>query len=164
MLMQRSWTQSPKWIIDSELQRKGVLNMRSVCQFTIHSALVLIFAMTMPALAASYKYTDTYGITFWVDDQNKIPVEYRNQERKLPPKNQPEPAPVSKMEKPKRYTKVTIANNQIIVRVILVNKGQRTAANMILDTGGYQHHHLSRPCQKTGPDRQYDINGIQQNS
>jgi predicted aspartyl protease len=89
----------------------------------------------MPALAEYYKYTDRNGIIFWVDDENKIPPQYRDQGRKTVPKDKPGADSVVTVEKPKRYTKVIIINNQIIVPVVLVNKGHKTAATMILDTG-----------------------------
>ena len=96
---------------------------------------LLIFTLAVPALADSYKYTDKYGITFWVDDESKIPPQYRGQNLKPAIKVKPETAPVVTVEKPKRYTRLNIVNNQILVKVVLVNQGQKTTANMILDTG-----------------------------
>lgn len=98
-------------------------------------AVLFFFALAIPALAEYYKYTDRNGIIFWVDDEKKIPPHYRDQDRKAPPKDKPGTDPVVTVEKQKRYTKVNIINNQIIVRVVLVNKGRKIAANMILDTG-----------------------------
>ena len=91
--------------------------------------------LTMPALAEYYKYTDRNGIIFWVDDEKKVPPEYRDQEKKPAPKEKPESDAGVAADKKKRYTKVIIINNQIIVPVVLVNRGHKTAANMILDTG-----------------------------
>ena len=51
----------------------------------------------LPLLPDNKKYTDRNGITFWVDDESKIPPEYRGQDQKSAPKApvaaEPEPAP-----------------------------------------------------------------------
>lgn len=108
--------------------------MRSTIQLKTFIALLLV-ALAMPALAESFKYTDKHGIPFWVNDESNIPPEYRGKELKPAQKEPAAPVPVVTPQKPKRYTKLKIANNQIIVRVMLVNKGHKVAANMILDTG-----------------------------
>lgn len=89
----------------------------------------------LPQLPDSYRYIDRNGIVFWVDSADMIPPEYRGQNQTAPsPQSiqaQPEPPP----EKAKSYTRVSIRNNQIIVPVLLANRGHRTIAKMILDTG-----------------------------
>ena len=89
----------------------------------------------LPLLPDSKKYTDGNGITFWVDDENKIPPEYRGQEQSSPPKAKPAAEPAIPAAKAKSYTRVAIVKNQIFVSVVLVNKGRKATAKMILDTG-----------------------------
>lgn len=89
----------------------------------------------LPLLPDSKKYTDRNGITFWVDDENKIPPEYRGQEQASPPKAKSAAEPAVPAAKAKSYTRVAIVKNQIFVPVVLVNKGRKVSAKMILDTG-----------------------------
>ena len=98
------------------------------------AALLIILSATQ-ASAVYFKYVDRNGIIFWVDDENKIPPQYRNQqgnsvsETKAVSESPPPPA------KPKQITKLEISNNQIFVPVTMVNKGRKVEARMILDTG-----------------------------
>jgi len=99
----------------------------------VTALLVILFAT--PAPAEYFKYIDRNGIIFWVDDENKIPPQYRNQVANTSPEVKSVPEHAEPPVKPKQTTKLIIANNQIFVPVILVNKGRRVVARMILDTG-----------------------------
>ena len=90
-----------------------------------------------PVMPTQHKYEDQNGLTFWVDDINKIPSEYRGKAT-LKKENMDktigggETIPIEK----KQYsTRITIANNVIMVPVVFKNKGRRVKARMILDTG-----------------------------
>ena len=100
------------------------------------SAALLIILLAAQASATYFKYVDRNGIIFWVDDENKIPQQYRNQlgnsVSETKPAAEPPPPPPAK---PKQVTRLDISNNQIFVPVTMVNKGHKVEARMILDTG-----------------------------
>ena len=99
------------------------------------AALLIILSATQ-ASAVYFKYVDRNGIIFWVDDENKIPPQYRNQVGNAPTDAKPaSESPSPPPAKPKQITKLEISNNQIFVPVTMVNKGRKVEARMILDTG-----------------------------
>jgi predicted aspartyl protease len=125
-----------------------------------------------PPIPIMYKYEDRNGITFWVNDERKIPAEYRsnaakNKESADKSKSEPSQIPVEK----KYYsTKISIANNVIIVPVTFRNKGRKIKAKMILDTGASvttiysalaSKLHLNKNKQSTV--RSINANGISSN-
>ena len=99
-----------------------------------------------------YKYVDNKGVTHFVDDISKIPMEYRNVSETLKEKNYD---PLSKeerellLEKEKKtreqmikeyYTKdletqITIVNNRVLVPVRLGYAGREVQSVLLLDTG-----------------------------
>ena len=82
--------------------------------------LILIgILIALPASANIFKYENKEGILNIVSDE-----EY------LPEKDQKELS-----EKRKKITNVNIVNNNILVPVILTNKGNKIKLNLLLDTG-----------------------------
>jgi len=117
--------------------------------------IVMIFVLILSPLEGwsdFYKYVDSKGVTYFVDDISKIPVEYRNSLETLKEKNYD---PLSKeqrqmlleKEKTKREemikeysakeleTPVIIFNNRVLVPVRIGYGGKEVQSILLLDTG-----------------------------
>ena len=116
--------------------------------------MIMFLLMFSPSQSWSdfYKYVDNRGVTHFVDDISKIPLEYRNVSEMLKEKNYD---PLSKEERQlllekeknrreqmiKEYsakdleTQVTIVNNRVLVPVRLGYAGREVQCVLLLDTG-----------------------------
>lgn len=86
---------------------------------------LVIAALPFTCYADFYQYTDNKGVINFVDDPNKIPAKYRV---KAKVRNE-------KAMTATNTTAVTLINNNIVIPVMMNNKGITIKANMLLDTG-----------------------------
>lgn len=119
---------------------------------------MLSIAFALPATpdAAIYKYRDADGRLNFVDDENKIPVQFRGQAKSI--KEAPAPTPVQDNDNPavdlettsvyedfverrqqkeleKYQTPVVIEKNRVLVPAEVSIGGRTAKLNLLLDTG-----------------------------
>lgn len=91
-----------------------------------------------PPLPVYYRYVDSNGIVFWVNDRAKIPAEYQASATLggTSPEHKAVAGKAAENGEQKQFTtRIKIVDNQIIVPVTFRNKGRKVKARMILDTG-----------------------------